>query len=228
MTRSTPDRLRAQEKAGPILEALRRRYGRLRRPRRDPLEVLIRGVLSQNTTDLNSARAYGRLKETFGSWENLARAHPSAIEKAIEQAGLAAQKAATIKSILRWLQQQGGYSLEFLRAMPPQEAERTLRVIKGVGIKTARLVLLFGFGRPVFVVDTHVLRVAQRLGLIPRGCTRTSAHALLDRLVPDRRKYEAHISMIRLGRETCRPRSPLCDACPVRPWCWFARMPDLA
>jgi len=228
MTRRALHRLTPDEKIGPVVEALRRHYGAVRRPRRDPVEVLIRGVLSQNTTDLNSGRAYDQLVKAFGSWENIARAQASAVQKAISQGGLAAQKAATIKSILRWLEGRGGYSLEFLRAMPSAEAERALRQVKGVGIKTARLVLLFGFGRPVFVVDTHVLRVAARMGLIPDRCTRARAHAVLDGLIPDRRKYEAHINMIRLGRQICRPRSPNCTLCPVKPWCRFAGVIEAA
>ena len=218
--KTTPER-----KISPVLKALESYYGRPRRPKRDPLVVLVRGVLSQNTSDVNSGRAYDALIETFGSWEAIAAASTTAIERAIRAGGLAAQKSRTIKSVMDRLSERGAYSLDHLRDRPLDEAERELRTIKGVGVKTARLVLLFGFGKPVFVVDTHVARVARRLGLVPERCTRERAHLLLDDLVPDAVKYSAHMNMIHHGRQLCRPRNPLCDRCPVRRWCVFVHRP---
>ena len=185
--------------------------------------MLIRGVLSQNTSDVNSGRAYDSLREKFATWEDLAGAAPKDIAGAIRSGGLADQKAATIKCILDWLSSRDGYSLDFLRQLDSEEVEARLTAIKGVGVKTARLVLLFGFGRPVFVVDTHVLRVSKRLGLIPARCTREKAHVLLDDLVPDERKYSGHLNMIEHGRRTCLARSPDCPGCPVRRWCLYVR-----
>jgi len=223
MTPTPAHALAPERKIAPVLDALRGCYGLPRRPRRDPLEVLIRGVLSQNTSDLNSALAHEGLRETFGDWQGVADAPRRAIERAIRPGGLAAQKAACISAILSWLSGRGGYSLEFLRDMDAADAQKELTSIRGVGIKTARLVLLFGFGRPVFVVDTHVHRVARRLGLIPDRCTRQRAHLLLDDLVPDAAKYSAHMNMIRHGRRLCRARGPDCEPCPVRRWCVFVR-----
>jgi len=223
MARKVLHRLSPEEKVGPVLRALEQRYGAPRRPHLDPLEVLVRGILSQNTTDVNSDRAYGKLMRTFRSWRGVDAARRSVIERAIREGGLAVQKAAAIKSVLRRLRGGGRYSLRFLEKMSPAEAERELTSIKGVGVKTARLVLLFAFGRPVFVVDTHVHRVTRRLGLIPDGCTREKAHVLLDALVPDRRKYSGHMNLIRHGREVCRARAPLCAECCARRWCAFVR-----
>jgi len=213
-----------ERKLLPVLEALERRYGRARRPRYDPLEVLVRGVLSQNTSDANSGRAYQELRDRFPTGHQLGAAQVGAVEKAIRSAGLAAQKSATLCRVLRHLKRRfGEYSLEPLRTQDPLEAEAELSAIKGVGIKTARLTLLFGFGMPLFVVDTHVHRVALRLGLIPPRCARERAHALLDELVPDARKYSMHMSMIRHGRTLCRAHNPLCEPCPVRDYCVFLR-----
>ena len=219
MAPTTPHQLPPDLKAPQVLDALQARFGRLRRPRRDPLAVLVRGILSQNTSDVNSDRAFRRLTERFGGWPQTAAAPAGAIQDAVAVSGLAAQKAATIRRVLDGLAQRGSYSLDYLKDLPPEQAERSLRSIKGVGVKTARLVLLFGFGMPLFVVDTHVLRVAQRLRLVPERCTRQKAHVLLDTLVPDGRKYSAHMNMIRHGREICHPRNPDCDSCPVRKWC---------
>ncbi len=222
--RVEPHRLPPREKIGPFLRALEERYGRPERGGdRDPLEVLVRGILSQNTSDVNSGRAYDSLLERFGNWESLAEADREEIEEAIRNGGLARQKAATIAELMDWLGGRDAYSLDFLDELDSDQVERRLRQLKGVGVKTARLVVLFGLGRPVFVVDTHVHRVSLRLGLVPAGTTRDKAHKLLDELVPDADKYSGHLNMIRHGRETCTARSPRCDQCPVRRWCLYVR-----
>ncbi|MFO8006974.1 MAG: endonuclease III [Candidatus Brocadiia bacterium] len=219
-----PYQLPPEEKTQPVLRALEKRYGRpTRKGDPDPLEVLVRGILSQNTSDVNSGRAYASLRARFGDWEALAEAGPGEIEEAIRSGGLAEQKAATIRGLMDWLSERDGYSLDFLEELDSGEAERQLRELKGVGVKTARLVLLFGLGRPVFVVDTHVHRVSLRLGLVPKGTTRDKAHKLLDELVPDADKYSGHLNMIRHGRRTCAARSPRCDDCPVQEWCLYVR-----
>ena len=213
-----------ERKAEPVLRALEKRYGPcVWRPGDEPLAVLVRGVLSQNTSDLNSGRAYRSLMDAFDGWAAVAAAPVGRIARAIRSGGLADQKAATIKRILRRLEERDGFTLDFLRDLPSPEAERELTVHKGVGIKTARLVLLFGFGRPVFVVDTHVLRVSRRLGFVPANCGREKAHLLLDELVPDERKYGGHMNIIEHGRRTCHARSPACAGCCVRAWCVHVR-----
>ena len=217
-------RLTPERKIGPVLRALDERYGRKeRRGRQDPLAVLIRGILSQNTSDTNSGRAYESLMQEAGDWEGLGGMPAGRIARAIRTGGLAQQKAATIKAVVRWLGPKGSWSLDFLRDLGSEEVEAELTAIKGVGVKTARLVLLFGFGRPAFVVDTHVLRVSRRLGLIPAGCGREKAHVLLDALVPPESKYSGHLNMIEHGRRTCSARAPKCAACPVRRWCLYVR-----
>jgi len=216
-------KLSSQKKVLPVLDALRDRYGDKARPPRDPLDVLVRGVLSQNTNDTNSGRAFDALMAECGDWAGVAAASQRRIARAIAVGGLADQKASTIHSIMGWLGERGAYSLDFLDELPTDEAERALIRIKGVGIKTARLTLLFGLGRPVFVVDTHVHRVSRRLGLIPAKCGREKAHVLLDAIIPDERKYSGHMNLIEHGRRTCRARSPLCDGCCVRRWCLHVR-----
>ncbi len=217
-------RLVPARKVLPVLRALDKHYGRKERSgTRDPLDVLVHGVLSQNTSDVNSGRAFRSLMARFGTWAELARAAPREIERAIESGGLAPQKTATIRAIMRWLGERGAYSLDFLANLDNEEVESCLTRIKGVGIKTARLVLLFGLGRPVFVVDTHVHRVSRRLGLIPDRATRRKAHELLDEVIPDAQKYSGHLNLIEHGRRTCRSQSPLCEGCPVRRWCLYVR-----
>ncbi|MFO7958357.1 MAG: endonuclease III [Candidatus Brocadiia bacterium] len=219
-----PHKLEPSEKIAPVLRELDEFYGR--KTREDdpaPLDVLVRGVLSQNTSDVNSGRAWESLMEAFDDWESMADASHGQIADAIRSGGLADQKTDTIQSILQWLGERGHYSLDFLEDMDSAEAEKLLKSIKGVGVKTARLVLLFGLDRPVFVVDTHVHRVSRRLGLIPPKAGRRKAHLILDELVPDEDKYSGHLNMIQHGRRTCRSQSPLCDECPVRRWCLYVR-----
>ena len=220
---TAPHKLKPQRKMGPVLAALAERYGEKVLVPREPLAVLIRGVLSQNTSDTNSGRAYDSLMAQFGDWAGVAAASQRQVARAIVSGGLADQKAHTICAVMQWLGERGAYSLDFLDGLGSAEAEELLTRIKGVGIKTARLVLLFGLGRPVFVVDTHVHRVSRRLGLIPPKCGREKAHDLLDALIPDEQKYSGHMNIIEHGRRTCRSQSPLCDACCVRRWCLYVR-----
>ncbi|MEF8787424.1 MAG: endonuclease III, partial [Planctomycetota bacterium] len=209
----------AEEKIDPVLRELAAEYGTATRPDRDPLEVLVKGILSQNTSDTNSDRAYEELRSAYPTWSEMAEADEESIADAIRSGGLANQKASAIGSVLRWGGGDAEAAVERLRSMDPEEAEKELTSIKGVGIKTARLVLLFGFGWPVFVVDTHVHRVSGRLGLIGPNTTRRRAHHVLDELVPDRRTYEAHINLIRHGRACCTARSPDCPDCCLLEWC---------
>lgn len=220
---SEPQTLPPDEKIIPVLDALREEYGIPHQPDRDPVAVLIRGILSQNTSDTNSGRAYDNLRAKFPTWEEVARADREAIKQAIKSGGLADRKARTIQSALQWLGERDDYSLDFIPSMKPEEAEKALREIKGIGVKTARLILLFGFEMSTFVVDTHVLRVSQRLRLVPSNCGREKAHDLLSSTVPADRTYPAHMNMIEHGRTLCHPRNPQCDACPLLKWCVYGQ-----
>ncbi len=207
-----------------ILDALEGFFGPEERPQRDPVAVLVRGILSQNTSDANSGRAFDALMEFYGGWERIRTAPPAQLQSVIRSSGLSRQKTETIQASLTWLHGRGGYDPVFLDSMPVGEAQAQLTAIKGVGIKTARLVLLFGFGKATFVVDTHVLRVCKRLGLLDGSSSRIRAHEVMSELIPPERTYSAHMHMIRLGRRFCHPASPDCGGCPVKNYCLhFAR-----
>ncbi len=212
-----------EQKTEKILKALEKRFGTENRPERDPLDVLIRGILSQNTSDTNSQRAFDSLKKNYCAWDAVRTAPLSKLQTVIRSGGLARQKAETIQTILSWLKEEWArYDLDFLKNMSIEEAEKQLTGIKGIGIKTARLVLLFGFGRPAFVVDTHVLRVCKRTGLILANCSRIKAHRIMSDMIPPRQTYSAHMNMIKLGRRICRPKKPRCDICPLDDYCLHA------
>lgn len=181
---------------------------------------LILTILSQNTTDANRDRAFRSLTERFPEIPLLARARPDQVEKAIRVGGLAKAKALSILAVLSRLEsERGGYSLDFLREVPLPEARAYLTSLPGVGVKTANVVLLFSFGKEAFPVDTHVLRVAKRLRLVPAAADLSRAALLLEPHVPKGEHVPLHLNMIRLGREICRPSTPIHAQCPLLPVC---------
>ena len=181
---------------------LAREYGPLHPPRRfDPLSELVLTVLSQNTSDRNSRPAFEALRRRFPSWEKMAAASEGEIAETIRQGGLARIKASRLKAIMEEIESRTGkLDLGFLRKLPEPEARAWLRSLPGVGPKTAAVVLLFSLGKPALPVDTHVYRVAGRLGLIPAGTTREKAHELLEDLVPPADFYPFHLYLLEHGR----------------------------
>jgi endonuclease-3 len=206
---------------GPILATLEAAFGRPDwRPTGRPLEELVRTILSQHTSDINSARAYQTLVERFPTFATVRDAPTPLVAEAIRSGGLAEVKAQRIQAVLRALSPNGGPpALPDLAALPLDEARRFLTDLPGVGPKTAACVLLFAVGRPALPVDTHVHRVGQRLGLIPARLSATAAHAVLEAMTPPDDVYSLHVNLIRLGRRVCRAPVPRCGACCLRARC---------
>jgi len=198
-----------------IIELLEQEYGKLEwQPDGKPLAGLVRTILSQNTSDTNSKRAFDMLMSTFGSWQAIASAPVQEIAYAIRVGGLSKVKAVRIKEILNQIRgEQGGISLDFLSLLDASEAKDYLMKLPGVGEKTANCVLLFSLGKPCLPVDTHVFRVARRLGLIDDRVSINEAHRLLQQQVPPSKVYQFHILMIKHGRKICHARNPECDRC---------------
>lgn len=207
---------RLQEHLLEVARRLEREYGKLPwRSHGEPLEVLIKTILSQNTNDANRDRAYAALKATFPDWKALAAAPEEAIAQAIQPGGLHRQKARWIKQLLGGLAQaQGGFDLSYLEELDTEEALRELLKFEGVGKKTAGVVLLFSLKKPYFPVDTHIKRIARRLGWLEgKGGKGEDPHDKLNPLVPDELKYQLHLHLIQHGRRVCRARRPRCGAC---------------
>jgi endonuclease-3 len=206
---------------GEIVEALSGLYGEpVWRPHGDGMTELVLTILSQNTSDANSGRAFMRLVSRFSTWEALMAADPGEIEVEIQVGGLATTKAPRIKAILEevW-QRQGSFDLSFLGEMPLAEAKAWLRSLPGVGPKTAACVLMFALGRPALPVDTHVGRIARRLGLVPAKTSAAEAHDLLEAMLAPEEVYPFHVSLINHGRRLCRAQRPLCADCPLSERC---------
>jgi len=194
------------------------------RRERNPLDTLIRTILSQNTSDINSHRAFQRLKRAFPTWEKAHRAPRWKIQAAISCAGLGKIKSLRIKQVLAALANNNGKpSLERIRTMRTPQARQFLCSLPGVGMKTACCVLLFALGRPVCPVDTHVLRTARRIGLIAPELTAEKATLALEKVVPKDAMLAFHLGLIKIGRTTCRPRSPRHEKCVIRDLCAFAK-----
>ncbi len=191
--------------------------------RTDPLDELILTILSQNTNDRNRDKAYQSMRGAFPDWEAVRDAPASDLVEAIRTAGLGNQKAGRIQAMLREItREHGSLDLGFLAGMTAQQVKQWLLKFKGVGLKTAAIVMQFSLGMPAFPVDTHVYRVSGRLGLRPASMNVEKTHAHLEQLFPAREYGHAHLNLIRLGREICHPRNPGCESCPLGTCCDYS------
>ena len=183
---------------------------------RDVLSALILTILSQSTTDGNRDVAYARLRRRFPTWEKVLEAEVNKVKEAIRPGGLSRQKSARIQALLAWLKKtRNELSAEFLRDLDLPEAMDRMGHLRGIGVKTLGVVLMFTCGRDVFPVDTHVHRVCRRLGLIDEKCSAEKAHAEMANLLRAGESYAAHVNFWKFGKFICRARRPNCDACPL-------------
>jgi endonuclease-3 len=188
--------------------------------RLEPVQELVFTILSQHTSDINSARAFQRLQERFGTMETVAQASLADIEEAIAPGGLARIKAPRIKTVLnRVLELNGSLDLTFLREMPLADAKAWLRQLPGIGPKSAGIILSFSLGMPAMAIDTHIYRVCRRLGFIGPKVTADKAHDILEAAVAPEQVYQFHVSLITHGRQTCKAQRPLCGQCVVAAGC---------
>lgn len=208
-------------KASDVMAGLAPLYGPVQwEPRYNAAEELVYTILSQHTSDVNSGRAFRNLLSTFGSLDAVAAATPESIEEAIRRGGLAKQKSVRIKTVLNEvIDEVGSYDLSFLAEMPLGEAKAWLTRFKGVGPKTAAIILCFALGMPAMPVDTHIYRVAQRLGLVGRKVSADKAHDILEPLVPPEEVFAFHVYLIRHGRQVCKAQRPRCGDCVLAERC---------
>lgn len=197
---------------------------------RNPLpaiDELVSTILSQNTNDINRDRAFEALRARYPTWEQVLEAPTDEVIETIRPAGLANQKGPRIQAVLREIAREAGeLSLDYLRNLPADEVQKTLLAFKGVGPKTAAIVMLFSLGLPAFPVDTHVHRVTGRLGLRPEKMTADAAHAYLAQFFPPESYQEVHLNLIRHGREICHARKPACPECFLRDLCdYYSHQP---
>ena len=188
-----------------------------------PVDELISTILSQNTKDVNRDAAFTQLMADFLDWGSVMQAPTSEVVESIRTAGLANQKGPRIQKALRDIADHTGgkIDLSFLRDMPREEARDWLMDIKGVGPKTAAIVLLFSLDIPAFPVDTHIYRVTGRIGIRPKALSVEKTHEYLEEHIPDDAYYDLHLNIIRLGRQVCGARKWHCYRCPIETLCSF-------
>jgi endonuclease-3 len=191
-------------------------------PSGDPLSELISTILSQNTSDTNTARSFRSLRQAFPTWDEVRLADTTVLIDVIRSGGLANRKAPRIQAVLESIREQvGSENLSMLRDLPLADAKSWLTSLHGVGSKTAACVLLFSLGRPAMPVDTHVHRVSIRLGLVPpKTSPERTASSLEESLGDDPQAvYAFHMEMIQHGRSVCRALRPACMECTLRGYC---------
>jgi endonuclease III len=192
------------------------------RPHFQPMEELVLTFLSQNTSDVNSGRAFHALRARYPTWQEVLDAPPAELAATIRSGGLAQQKAPRIQNALRRiLQERGEFNIDFLADLPTAEATRWLTSFDGIGHKTASIVLLFCFNKAAFPVDTHVGRVSRRLGLAGAKESEEKIKGIWESLAPAEQYYALHLNLIRHGRQVCRARAPDCPACVLNDICRY-------
>ncbi len=210
-----------------VARALEKSYGdraEFRNEPRDPLDQLVKTLLSQNTTAVNTRRAYEAMRRAFPTWRAVLEAPPEALESALRPAGLARTRSARIQALLRQIERDhGDLSLDHLARLTTPEVERELLRFEGVGPKTAKCVALFALDRDVFPIDTHIHRVLARLGVIPPGMSRDAAHEFIEPLVPPGTHLALHLNLVAHGRAVCHPARPACHACVLLPLCDYGQ-----
>ncbi len=187
----------------------------------DPVDLLIATILSQNTNDTNSYKAFKNLKDNFTNWDELEKLPASKIEKYIKVAGLGKQKSNAIKGFLKQIKKEKGkISLDYLSKKNNLEVIEELTGYNGVGVKTASCVLLFSMERNICPVDTHVHRTTNRIGLVNTK-TPDKTFLILNKNLPEGIAHQFHTNLIRLGREICKPAKPFCTVCPLIKICKY-------
>ncbi len=201
-------------------EEVRRILDNIRR--RDPIEILIRTVLSQNTSDKNAEKAFFNLKEMVkGRYEKLMDMDPTLIEEAIKPAGIYRIRAQRIISLVRTIYERYGGDLSWIKKLSLKHARRELLNLPGIGYKTADIMLAFYGGKDILPVDTHISRIAIRLGYANKR-NYEAIRINLEKEIERGKKALAHLLLIRFGRTICKSRRPLCSKCPIKKRCPYA------
>lgn len=207
-----------------VCESLKARYGdsRLGNPT-GTLDDLIYIILSNRTSPAVAMRIYATLKNCFNNWIELLQAEPAEIVPILQPGGLSRIKTKHIQSLLaKILHDFGSCTLEPLAGLDFKRSQAYLESLPGVSTKVAKCVLMYTLEAPVLPVDTHVHRIATRLGWTTRKRA-DQCHEELEAIVPPSYRRTFHIGCVIHGRLTCTSRAPKCSNCMLKPYCKFSQ-----
>jgi endonuclease-3 len=189
------------------------------------VDVLVRATLSQNTNGSNSERGYRMLRRRFPTWEQVADAPVREVQREIAICGLARVRSYRLQAMLKRIRDErgGAIDLEWLADESPEHAFEYLMSFRGVGPKTAALVMLFGFGMAILPVDNGILRVVKRLRLVRSKARDLEAERVLSPVMARGSHYALHVLTFEHAKEKCRPRNPKCDECQLVDECPFGQ-----
>jgi endonuclease III len=184
----------------------------------DPLDEAIYIILSFQTNLARFSSTWSQLRAAYPTWEAVERAPARDVARVLREGGLHRQKARTIRRLLTEVRQvAGGLSLDFMRTMNDEDAERLLTRLPGLSWKAARCVLLYSLGREVLPIDGNTFRILKRTGVLsPRAVyRRRTLHDAIQAAVPRPRRRALHVNLVVHGQQTCLPRDPRCARCPL-------------
>lgn len=199
-------------------------YGkpRLGNPK-DSIDDLVFIVVSNKTAAPIAERTYRRLKEVYGSWDQVLVSPLAMLRSVLRSAGLSRVKSRQLRQALRKIRRDFGVcELSALRGQPEKLVHEYLTSLTGVSDKVAKCVMMYTMGAQVLPVDAHVHRIATRLGWTTRKRA-DQCHAELESLVPPRWRYGFHVGCVLHGRSTCRPDGPQCKGCCINRFCEYSK-----
>ena len=205
---------------------LKQSYGSHQKHPSEPTGAIVLGILSANTNDNNRDRAFAQLIKQYPNektrWQDVANSKQDELAQIIRPAGMSMIRAERVINTLNGLKTQfGEYSAQAFLDMEPQKAFEELQKFKGIGGKTAAVFLVFNSDKeiPFFPVDTHIHRLAHRMGIFPKKYNVEKIQKLFTELVPSSIVLDFHVNLILLGRNICKARKVYCDKCPVENIC---------
>lgn len=188
----------------------------------DPLDEAIYIILSFQTDLARFNSTWSNLRAAYPSWDALERAASRDVARVLRGGGLHRQKTRTIRRLLAAVRKVAGrHSLDLLRTMSDEEAERLLTRLPGLSWKAARCVLLYSLRRDVLPIDSNTFRILKRMGVLSRRAVyrRRALHDAIQAAVPPHRRRSLHVNLVVHGQRTCLPRAPKCVCCPLNMDC---------
>ncbi|MFH0919706.1 MAG: endonuclease [Fibrobacterota bacterium] len=208
-----------------LYRCLDRHFGNLHWwPGQTPFEVIAGAILTQNTTWTNVEKALKQLRSKKGlTLRGMRRLPEKELAQLIHSSGYYNQKARKLKAFLGYLNETFGGRLSKMQATETATLRQGLLSVRGIGPETADSILLYAFGKPVFVVDSYTRRLFERLGILRGGegydTIRFQVEADAEKIKPNRRAAyynQFHALIVNLCKDFCRKSHPLCSHCPVK------------